>query len=82
MTSAVISVLISRRTEDAPKFQEVLTRHGCIIKVRLGIHEVDNCREDGLIILHACGAAEEINDLLKDINELSHIRAKAMTLNF
>lgn len=82
MTSAVISVLISRRTEDAPKFQEVLTRHGCIIKVRLGIHEVDNCREDGLVILHVSGSTEGINELVKDINELSNIRAKAMTLDF
>ena len=82
MLSAVVAVLISRRTEDAPKFQEVLTRHGCIIKTRLGLHEVDNCREDGLVILHACGEEEALSALLADINGLSHIRAKTLRLDF
>ena len=82
MLSAVVAVLISRRTEDAPKFQEVLTRHGCIIKTRLGLHEVDGCREDGLVILHVCGSEQALGDLVSDINALSNIRAQIMKLDF
>ncbi len=60
MQSAVIMVLASRRTENALKFQEVLTRHGCAIKTRLGLHEVEGCRKDGLVILHAYGVRNRI----------------------
>jgi len=82
MLSAVVAVLISRRTDDAAKLQQVLTRHGCVIKTRLGVHEVDGCREDGLVILHACGAASELEDLVSDINAQSGIRAKQIMLDF
>ncbi|MBS3986064.1 MAG: hypothetical protein KGZ66_10755 [Selenomonadales bacterium] len=82
MLSAVIAVLISQRTDDAPKFQEVLTKHGCIIRTRLGLHEVDNCREDGLIILHVSGTDEDVTCLAADINALKNIRAKVMKLDF
>jgi len=82
MLSAVVAVLISRRTDDAAKLQEVLTRHGCVIKTRLGLHEVDGCREDGLVILHVCGAEQALADLVSDINAQSGIRAQIMKLDF
>lgn len=82
MLSAVVAILISQRTDDAPKFQEVLTRHGCVIKIRLGLHEVDDCREEGLVILHVCGAEIALEALVADINALSNIRAQILKLDF
>ena len=36
VSSYVMAVLVDKRTEDAPLFQEVITKHGCLIRVRLG----------------------------------------------
>ena len=36
----LIGVRMNNRIENAVKFQEVLTKNGCKIKTRLGLHEV------------------------------------------
>ncbi len=82
MPSAVVTVLISRRTEDVPRFQEVLTRHGCVIKTRLGIHEVEGCGEDGLVILYVACEERELASLTADIDALGTVRAKVTKLDF
>ncbi len=83
MKNAVMCVLVKNRNSDAPKLQEVLTSHGCIIKTRIGVHEVSHtCAEDGLIMLHLTGSSDDIINLEKDINDLSEIRAKTLYLDF
>ena len=82
MSNAVMCVLVKNRTNDAPQLQTVLTNHGCIIKTRVGMHEVNNCAEDGLIMLHLTGSKEAIYDLEKAINALSEIRARTMLLDY
>lgn len=82
MERAVLSVLIAKRSQDALGFQEVLTRHGCLIKTRLGIHEIEDCSEDGLVILYVSGVSEDINTFVNDINALESIRARITRLDF
>lgn len=82
LSSYVMSVLVNKRTEDAPRFQEVITKHGCLIRVRLGVHEVETCSEDGLIMLQLCGEDDEVQALLKEINGLHSVRARLMKLDF
>ncbi|MFA9381211.1 MAG: hypothetical protein ACERKO_09130 [Acetanaerobacterium sp.] len=79
----IIGVRMDNRVSNALTFQEVLTKNGCNIKARLGLHEVsDNvCANDGLIILQPCGEKEEIEQLVKDINSLEGISAKLIDLN-
>jgi acylphosphatase len=77
-----MAVLIDKRTEDAPRFQQVITKNGCIINVRLGIHAVENCPEDGLILLQLTGEEADVQKLLKEVNELQSVRAKVMKLDF
>ena len=51
-----MAVSISKRIAEAVKVQQVLTEHGCIIKLRVGLHEAgDVCADDGLVLLHLCG---------------------------
>lgn len=78
----IMAVKIDNRKKDAPKFQELITKHGCIIKTRLGIHEVDNCAKDGLILLQICGEEAKVQALADDINALDSAKAKFMTLDF
>ncbi|AZR74813.1 hypothetical protein BBF96_03865 [Anoxybacter fermentans] len=77
-----MAIKINNRNIDAPKFQELITKHGCIIKTRLGIHEVDNCAKEGLIILQLCGKDEDIQALGEEINSLDTVKAKWMKLDF
>ncbi len=79
----VIGIRMDNRTGNALNFQEVLTKNGCNIKARLGLHEVsDNaCANDGLIVLQPCGEKEEIEQLVKELNRLEGITAKLIDLN-
>jgi hypothetical protein len=57
LCDVVMAVLRNKRVESALEGQKVLTKHGCLIRVRLGLHETSKayCAEDGLILLHLCG---------------------------
>lgn len=79
----VIGIRMDNRTGNAIAFQEVLTKNGCKIKTRLGLHETSEeyCANDGLIILQPCGEKEEIEQLVKDLNALKGVVAKIIDLN-
>ena len=79
----VIGVRMDNRVSNASAFQQVLTRNGCLIKARLGLHEVgeDLCATDGLIILQPYGEKEQIEKLVAEINWLDGIKAKLIDLN-
>jgi hypothetical protein len=79
----VIGVRMDNRLGNAVSFQEALTKNGCKIKARLGLHEVsgDVCANDGLIILQPCGEKEDVELLVKDLNKLEGITAKLIDLN-
>jgi len=79
----IIAVRMENRVDNATKFQEVLTKNGCKIKTRLGLHEVsDNaCSNDGIIVLQPCGNKEDVEALVNDLNSLKGITAKYIDLN-
>ena len=79
----VIGVRMDNRVANASSFQQVLTKNGCKIKARLGLHEVsaDACAADGLIILQPFGEKEEIEQLVIDLNKLEGVKAKLIDLN-
>ncbi|WP_027400107.1 hypothetical protein [Anaerovorax odorimutans] len=79
----VIGVRLDNRVNNSLKFQEVLTKNGCNLKARLGLHEAseDVCGTDGLIILQPCGEKEEVEKLVTELNELEGITAKYIDLN-
>jgi hypothetical protein len=65
------------------EFSGALTKNGCRIKARLGLHEAgDNaCANDGLIVLQPCGEKEEVEQLVEELNKLEGITAKLIDLN-
>jgi len=77
----VTAVVISKRTAEAVKGQQVLTNHGCIIRLRVGMHETgDVCAEDGPALLQLCGTAKEVAALKADLNQIKGVKAKTMTV--
>ena len=79
----VIGIRMDNRVGNALSFQETLTRNGCHIKARLGLHNTSEtaCANDGIVILQPCGNKEEIEKLLEDLNKLDGITAKLIDLN-
>lgn len=79
----VIAVRVDHRTSNAAKVQDILTKHGCNIRTRVGLHEIseDNCSEDGFIILQACGEAPTIKAMMAEFEGLDGVRAQLMDLN-
>ena len=74
-----MAVRISKRIAEAVKVQQVLTKHGCIIRLRVGLHEVgDVCADDGLVLLHLCGMKKEIAALKADLGRIKGVKAKTL----
>ncbi len=83
MAKTILLVLIGKRKETAVKVQQVLTAWGCIIKTRLGIHDgiMDNCSDEGLLILELYGTDEQKEELARKIAVLPGVSSKLVNLN-
>ncbi len=79
----IVGIKLDNRVANAGVLQQALTKNGCLIKTRLGLHEVDDdtCANYGLIVLQPCGTLQEVEQLVKDLNILDGITAKLMDLN-
>lgn len=82
METIIMAVTIDPRSDHAPQVQTVLTKHGCIIKTRLGLHEVsqNSCSEVGLIILHIHSSLDEIKVLENELLDVEGVKVKYMSL--
>lgn len=78
----IMAVLINHRSKKAPTVQEVFTKHGCSIKMRLGLHEAgDVCSEEGLVLLQLTGDKAEVKALEDDLNDIEGVKAKTMSIS-
>ena len=57
----VLGIHINDRVNNAVGIQNILTKYGCSIRTRLGLHEVidDYCSKGGLILLELTGDRTE-----------------------
>ncbi len=57
----ILGIYITDRVEKVSDVQSILTKFGCTIKTRLGLHEVkdDLCARSGLMILELTGSRDE-----------------------
>jgi hypothetical protein len=71
MQHTIFGIHISRRTESVPAVQAALTKYGCSIRTRLGIHDADatSCSPSGLLLVDVFGPdAEQFYGELKALN--------------
>lgn len=75
-----MALTIEPRSKMAPHVQEILTKHGCIIKTRIGMHETeeDHCSQKGLIVLHIYSKKDQIDELNTDLNSVEGVKANYM----
>lgn len=78
----LVLVKIKARTQKAPRIQEVLTRHGCDITLRLGIHEVTDasCANEGLIVLQVKPDLRLVESLVADLQAVGDVEVKTVAL--
>ncbi len=77
----ILGVSVYDRTKEAGHVQTILTRYGCSIKTRLGLHEVsdDFCSTSGLILLELFGDIKEQVKLEQKLTVIPGVEVKKMT---
>lgn len=76
----VLGVHITDRVEHAGKVQDLLTKYGCNIRTRIGLHETDreHCAPNGLIVLELCGDEAACDELRDKLNALQGVEVQQM----
>ncbi len=51
--TTILGLKLINRADTAPEFQKILSKYGCSIKTRIGLHSVQGgfCSPDGIILL-------------------------------
>lgn len=78
MKHTIFGVHISQRVENVPAVQAVLTKYGCNIRTRLGIHDADStsCSPSGLVLVDVFG--DGIEDFYKELTALKGVEVQRM----
>lgn len=70
--TTIIGIKTSNRIENASSIQEILTKYGCFIKTRIGLHTQENgiCSPSGIILIEITNnqKAEDISEELCEID--------------
>ena len=76
----ILGLYISDRMKESQKVQSILTKFGCSIKTRLGLHEVtdDYCATSGIMILELTGDLTECQKLENELLRLEYVELKKM----
>jgi len=78
----IMGIVVENRNNNAPNFQEILTKFGCIINLRIGFHEKleNSCLNEGLIILELLDNQNEIDKLQKELENIDGLRMQIMKI--
>ncbi len=80
----IMGLLLTDRIKEATDVQDVLTKYGCSIKTRLGMHEVSEsyCDKKGFILLELTGEKSEWEALEKDLAVIEGVIVKWMHFDY
>jgi hypothetical protein len=78
-----MAIVQENRVETAVKVQDILTKYGCHIRVRLGLHDsaIGQCTNHGIILLQLCGDDLPVSQIEKELNTINSVKVKYMTLD-
>lgn len=78
MKHIIFGIHISQRTENVPALQATLTKYGCNIRTRLGIHDADttSCSPSGLVLVDVFGP--EADDFFRELKGLKGLGLQRM----
>ena len=77
----ILGLHVSDRASVAVTIQNLLTKFGCSIKTRLGLHDVneDVCSSGGIILLELCGDEDESDKLENELRKIEGLEVQKMT---
>lgn len=80
--TTIIGIKVNNRIESAICVQEILTKYGCIIKTRIGLHEEINgqCSPRGLILLEIINDETAV-DIANELCDIEEIEIQQMKFN-
>ena len=78
----IIGIKLTNRAETATVFQKILSKYGCNIKTRIGLHEVNAgiCSKNGIILLEVIGDEKIIENMLSELKSIENIKLDKMIL--
>ena len=81
--NTLIAVRIANREDTAVNVQRVLTKNGCNITVRLGLHDHEDgnaCSPNGTMILQMSCGQEQAKNVVKELQEIKGVLAQFIDL--
>ena len=78
MSTTIFGIKLLNRVDTAAYFQAIMTKYGCSIKTRIGLHEASNgiCSPNGIILIEYIG--EDVSEFEKELKELKDIEIQKM----
>ena len=79
--TTILGIKLNNRMETSQDFQTILSKYGCIIKTRLGLHETNDnvCNSHGIIILEITESGEK-EHLISELKSIKDIKTEIMEL--
>ncbi|MDR1137154.1 MAG: hypothetical protein LBK91_02415 [Synergistaceae bacterium] len=82
---ALVAVRVGNRDSSALKIQETLTKHGCSISVRLGLHDNEEgggvCSPCGTMILQLSCSPDDARALVEELRKIDSVKAQFIDLD-
>ena len=80
--TTILGIKVHNRVETAVYFQEIITLHGCVIKTRIGLHNIANgtCSPYGLILLEIPNNKSAI-EVEKDLLNIEDVEIQKMVFD-
>ena len=76
-------IVLGNRVETATEVQSILTKYGCHIKARLGLHEADEdtCSNCGVVFLQLTGEETSFKALEQELNNVPATKAQLVQVS-
>jgi hypothetical protein len=76
----ILGVMINEPSKDAGLIQNILSKYGCSIRTRLGLHDIDEgyATDTGLMLLELTGDLQECQRLENELLALDGIEIQKM----
>jgi hypothetical protein len=76
----ILGVMINDPSKGADRIQNILTKYGCTIRTRLGIHDIDKdyASDTGLMLLELVGDMQECLRLENELLTLEGVDVQKM----
>ncbi|HNY10846.1 MAG TPA: hypothetical protein PKK26_04565 [Candidatus Wallbacteria bacterium] len=80
----LLGILVSDRVKEAKEMQNILTKYGCSIKTRLGLHEASEkaCAKNGFIFIELAGDHKEWDKLESELKKLEGVEVQKMSFKY